>query len=206
MVRLRRCGTMAHAICPGIPAARAPGRCRGGRCSTARRARHHGGCPAGSSDGEEGRALQAYRLYNLALAGQARAGAARILFEHLDSLPSPLAKAQLARRSRSPATTSHVPNRLLPRHSMRRACDWSFDYGSAVRDQAETAVLLKESGVLPDRLAALIGRLPAATPIRSCSAPRNWLGSRAPPGLWRAAMAASAGSPLAARRRTRHRS
>src|SRR6185312_3169183 len=43
----------------------------------------------------EGLASQAYYLYALALGGQPRAGASRILAEGIDKLPTPLAKAQL---------------------------------------------------------------------------------------------------------------
>ena len=39
---------------------------------------------------------------------------------------------------------------------------WYQDYGSAVRDQAAIAVLLKESGLLPDQLNRLIAILPGA--------------------------------------------
>ena len=40
-------------------------------------------------------AAQPYRLYVLALAGQGKPGLARVLYESLDKLPTPLAKAQL---------------------------------------------------------------------------------------------------------------
>jgi len=39
---------------------------------------------------------------------------------------------------------------------------WYRDYGSALRDQLATVVLLKESGLLPQRLAALTAALPGA--------------------------------------------
>ena len=39
---------------------------------------------------------------------------------------------------------------------------WYKDYGSAVRDQLAVAVLLKESGLLPERLTALTAALPGA--------------------------------------------
>jgi uncharacterized protein YfaS (alpha-2-macroglobulin family) len=39
---------------------------------------------------------------------------------------------------------------------------WTLDYGSALRDQLALAVLLKESGVLAERLPEAIGRLPGA--------------------------------------------
>ena len=37
---------------------------------------------------------------------------------------------------------------------------WAADYGTALRDQAAMALLLKESGLLPDRLARLIAGMP----------------------------------------------
>ena len=48
-----------------------------------------------SGDQPEDLAAQAYRLYVLALAGQGRPGAARVLAARIDRLPTPLAKAQL---------------------------------------------------------------------------------------------------------------
>src|SRR5581483_6471230 len=43
-------------------------------------------------DKPEDYAAQSYRLYVLALAGQGRPGAARVIAERLDRLPTPLAK------------------------------------------------------------------------------------------------------------------
>ena len=48
------------------------------------------------SNKPEDKAAQAYRLYVLARAGKGRPGAARILAEDLDRLPTPLAKATSA--------------------------------------------------------------------------------------------------------------
>ena len=48
------------------------------------------------TDKPEAMAEQAYRLLVLAMAGEPRAGAARVLAESADKLPTPLAKAQLA--------------------------------------------------------------------------------------------------------------
>ncbi len=110
----------------------------------------------------EGRALQAYRLYVAALAGQPRAGAERILFEDLDSLPTPLSRAQLGaslalssdrpRAERAFAAAIAAPGRK----------GWEYDYGDATRDAAAVALLLRESGMLADRLPDLLARLPGA--------------------------------------------
>ena len=39
---------------------------------------------------------------------------------------------------------------------------WSFDYGTALRDQVAIALLLKESGLPGDRLARLLDAMPGA--------------------------------------------
>ena len=103
-----------------------------------------------------------YRLYDLARAGSGRPGAARVLAEHLDKLPTPLARAQLGaalalahdqpRAEAAFAAALEAPARKW----------WMADYGTALRDQAAIAVLLRESGLLPDRLASLIAALPGA--------------------------------------------
>ena len=108
----------------------------------------------------EGNALQAYRLYIAALAGQPRAGANRILVESLGDVPTPLARAQLGaalalsndrpRAERAFAAAIAAPGRKT----------WDYDYGDATRDAAGVAMLLKESGLLPDRLPDLLARLP----------------------------------------------
>ena len=110
----------------------------------------------------EGLAEQAYYLYVLAMAGQPRAGANRILAQDLGKLPTPLARAQLAAalalsNDRPRAEAAFTQALAAP---ARR--DWDLDRGSALRDQAAIAVLLKESGMLPDRLAPLLASLPGA--------------------------------------------
>ena len=107
-------------------------------------------------------ATKAYDLYVLALAGQPRAGANRIMAEDLDKLPTPLARAQLAAalalaNDRPRAEAAFAAALAAP---ARR--DWDVDRGSALRDQAAIVVLLKESGLLPDRLQGLLARLPGA--------------------------------------------
>ena len=114
----------------------------------------------GTPDTPEARAAQAYRLHVLALAGRPRPGAARRLLEALEELPTPLAKAQLgaafARAGDRPRAEQAFGAALAA--PARRF--WGYDYGTAARDALATAALLKESGLLPDRLAALGGRLP----------------------------------------------
>ena len=132
-------------------------------------------------DKPENYAAQAYGLYVLALAGQPRGGANRVLFESLDKLPTPLARAQLGaalalgndqpRAERAFAAALDSPERK----------PWFADYGTALRDQAAVAVLLKESGLLPDRLAALLARLPGADtkPTALSTQEQAWLGAAA---------------------------
>jgi uncharacterized protein YfaS (alpha-2-macroglobulin family) len=114
----------------------------------------------GTPDTPEERVAQAYRLYVLSLAGRPRLGAARRLLEQVDELPTPLAKAQLgaafARAGDRPRAEQAFASALAPQ--ARRP--WLYDYGSPERDALAVATLLKESGLLPDRMAALQARLP----------------------------------------------
>ena len=107
-------------------------------------------------------ARRAYRLYVLALGGQARAGSNRVLFEALDKLPTPLSRAQLAAAltlsNDNPRAEAAFKAALADPGRSR----WMADYGSAVRDQAAVAVLLKESGLLGTQLGTLISQLPGA--------------------------------------------
>ncbi len=108
----------------------------------------------------EAKVAQAYRLYVLARAGQGRPGAARVLAEDLDQLPTPLARAQLAAalmlaHDRPRAEAAFTAALAAPARKW-----WYKDYGTALRDQLATVVLLKESGLPPDRLAALTAALP----------------------------------------------
>ncbi|MBN8874021.1 MAG: alpha-2-macroglobulin family protein [Rhodospirillales bacterium] len=106
------------------------------------------------------RATQPYRLYLLARADRGRPGAARVLAERIGRLPTPLAKAQLA------ATLALAHDRPRAEAAFAAALAdtgrrwWGEDYGTALRDQAAIALLLKESGLLPDRLAALLTQMP----------------------------------------------
>ncbi len=107
-------------------------------------------------------ATQPYRLYVLARAGQGRPGAARVLAERIETLPTPLAKAQLGAalalaHDRPRAEAAFAAALAAPARNW-----WSGDYGTALRDQVATALLLKESGLLPDRMARLLAALPGA--------------------------------------------
>lgn len=104
---------------------------------------------------------QAYRLYVLALVGQGKAGAARILAEHPERLPTPLAKAQIA------AALAMAHDTARAEALFKAAIDapgrgnwWAADYGSALRDRLAITVLLIESGVLPERVGPLLATLP----------------------------------------------
>ena len=114
------------------------------------------------SDKPEGMAAQAYRLYVLAMAGQGRPGAARVLAENPGALPTPMARAHVA------AALALAHDQPRAEVMFRAALDspvrrwWPADYGSGLRDLAAMAVLLKESGLLPERLARLVAGLPAA--------------------------------------------
>jgi alpha-2-macroglobulin len=108
------------------------------------------------------RATQPYRLFVLALAGQGRPGAARVLAEQVNDLPTPLAKAQLG----AALALAHDQPRADAAFAASLAAPsrrwWQEDYGTALRDQAATALLLKESGIANDRLARLLQAMPGA--------------------------------------------
>ncbi len=111
-------------------------------------------------DNPEDRAAQAYRLHVLSLAGQPRLGAARRLLENLDALPTPLAKAQLGAAFARAGDQSRAEAAFAAALAAPARQPWLYDYGSAARDALAVAALLKESGLLPDRLAALQAVLP----------------------------------------------
>ena len=107
-------------------------------------------------------AEQAYRLYVLAAAGKGLPGAARVLMESLEQMPTPLSRAQLGAAL---ALAHDQPRAEAAFHAALLAPArgwWQIDDGSAARDQLAMAVLLKESGLLPAELSKLIARLPAA--------------------------------------------
>ena len=110
----------------------------------------------------DAKAAQAYRLYVLARAGQGLPGAARVLAEDLDHLPTPLAKAQLGAALMLAHDQPRAEAALTAALAAPARNWWYKDYGTALRDQLATVVLLKESGVLPQRLTTLIASLPGA--------------------------------------------
>ena len=114
------------------------------------------------NDSPEDLAAASYGLYVLAMAGQGRPGAARVMAERIDRLPTPLAKAQLA----AALALAHDRPRAEAAFTAALAAParrwWHTDYGTALRDQAAIVVLLKESGLLPDRLTRLVAALPGA--------------------------------------------
>ncbi len=113
-------------------------------------------------DKPEDLATQPYRLYVLALAGQGRPGVARVMAEQLDRLPTPLAKAQLG----AALALAHDQPRAEAAFTVALGAParrwWAYDYGTALRDQAAIALLVKESGLLGDRLQRLLTAMPGA--------------------------------------------
>ena len=109
-----------------------------------------------------GLATRAYNLYLLALAGQPRAGANRLLAEDIDKLPTPLARAQVAAALALTNDRPRAEAAFTAALASPQRRDWDADRGSALRDQAAIVVLLKESGLLPNRMPALLASLPGA--------------------------------------------
>ncbi len=118
---------------------------------------------SGNGDNDEGPrapSLNSYRLYLLARAGQGQAGAARVLLEKISTIPTAIARAQLGAalalaHDRARAETAFEVALRVP------AREWApADYGSALRDQLALIVLLRESGIFPDRLPGLVAKLP----------------------------------------------
>jgi len=120
-----------------------------------------------SGDSPEANASQAYRLYVLAMAGRGRPGTVRVLAENLDALPTPLAKAQLGAALAMAHDTQRAEVAFAAAIAATGRRWWHYDYGSALRDQAAVAVLLKESGLLPAQLARLITAMPGADLVAS---------------------------------------
>jgi uncharacterized protein YfaS (alpha-2-macroglobulin family) len=124
------------------------------------------------------RAAQAYALHVLAMAGRPRPGAARVLADQgTERLPTGLARAQLSaallrmgERGRGEA--------LLRDATADPARDWWWqDYGTTLRDAAAMIVLVKETGMLAERIPGLIDRLPAdqTQPARTSTQEQAWL-------------------------------
>lgn len=107
-------------------------------------------------------AAQAYALYDLARAGKNRPGLARVFASDPDNLPTPLARAQVAAALAMAHDTPRAEKLFANALDFRGRKFWYLDDGSALRDQEALVVLLKESGLLPDRLAKLVTELPGA--------------------------------------------
>ncbi|MBR0680483.1 alpha-2-macroglobulin family protein [Roseomonas eburnea] len=129
-----------------------------------------------SADTPEERAAQAYRLHALALAGQPRLGAARRLMENLNELPTQLSRAQLAATFARGGDTVRAEQAFAAALAATGRRFWYYDYGSAPRDALATALLLRESGLMPDRLSQVLNTLPGAafTPLRSSTQEQAW--------------------------------
>ncbi|WP_372622991.1 alpha-2-macroglobulin family protein [Falsiroseomonas sp.] len=113
-------------------------------------------------DRPEQRALQAYRLHVLALAGRNRLGAARRLAEDFSQMPTPLSRAQLAAAFARAGDTARAETMFAAALANSSREFWHVDFGSASRDLLAMAVLLRESGVAGDQLPGLLARLPSA--------------------------------------------
>jgi uncharacterized protein YfaS (alpha-2-macroglobulin family) len=107
-------------------------------------------------------AAQAYALYDLALAGRAPAGAIRVAATTLAQEPTPLARAQIAAALARLGETDQAKAIFTSVLANPGRQYWSDDYGSALRDQLAIAVLIAESGVMPDKLASIRDALPGA--------------------------------------------
>ncbi len=112
---------------------------------------------ASQSDSDDMKgAAKVYAAYVLALAGRAPAGAIRVMQQSDATLPTPLARAQLAAalvRIDEPDAAKAIFQDVLDNPGREF---WAADYGSALRDQAAISVLVRESGLdvtSPERLA-----------------------------------------------------
>ncbi len=115
----------------------------------------------GDDDTPEQRAREAYALYVLALGGEGRIGRARVLFEQIDHLPTPLSRAQLGAALAIGNDRPRADAAFAAAGDGRRD-DWAYDYGDPLRDRAALVVLMSENGASPERLRALLAGLPGA--------------------------------------------
>jgi hypothetical protein len=122
------------------------------------------------------KAVQAYRMHVLAMAGRGLPGAARRLFEVLDQLPTPLAKAQLGAAFARMGDRARAEEAFAAALAAPARRPWYQDYGSATRDTLAVTLLLKESGVFAGRMPELLGRLPGAelTPEAASTQEASW--------------------------------
>ncbi|MDO9709164.1 MG2 domain-containing protein [Paracraurococcus lichenis] len=129
-----------------------------------------------SPDTPEEYAAQAYRVYVQSLAGRPRLGAARRLLERVERLPTPLAKAQLGAAFARAGDRARAEQAFAAALAAPARQPWLYDYGSAARDALAVALLLKEGGVLADRLPEALGRLPGPelTPALANTQEQAW--------------------------------
>lgn len=127
-------------------------------------------------DSPQDRAAQAYRLHALALAGQVRLGAARRLMEALAEMPTQLSRAQLAATFARGGDTARAEQAFTAALAATGRRFWFYDYGSASRDLLATTTLLRESGLLPERLNQAMATLPGPefTPLRTSTQEQSW--------------------------------
>ena len=127
-------------------------------------------------DTPQDRAAQAYRLHAMALAGQVRLGAARRLMEALADMPTQLSRAQLAATFARGGDTARAEQAFTAALAATGRRFWFYDYGSASRDLLATTTLLRESGLLPERLNQVMSTLPGPdfTPDRTSTQEQSW--------------------------------
>jgi uncharacterized protein YfaS (alpha-2-macroglobulin family) len=113
-------------------------------------------------DNAAGIAAETYRLYLLARTAQGRPGYARVLAAQSNRLPTPLARAQLGAALALSHDTPRATAAFAAAFESPNRNWWYADYGTALRDQAAAIVLVKESGLLSDRLSRLVAALPGA--------------------------------------------
>jgi uncharacterized protein YfaS (alpha-2-macroglobulin family) len=154
-------------------------------------------------DSPQDRAAQAYRLHAMALAGQPRLGAARRLIEALDQMPTQISRAQLAAAFARGGDTARAERAFAAALAATGRQFWPADYGSAARDALATATLLRESGLMADRLSAMLTTLPGGelTPFGTSTQEQAWavLAAQVLGQGTRAATVAVNGSALPAR-------
>ncbi len=126
-------------------------------------------------------AARAYALYVLALGGDGRIGRARILYEALDTLPTPLARAQLGAALAIGNDRPRADAAFAAAAGSGDRQFWAFDYGDTLRDQAAIAVLLAENGAPASLLRPVLQRLPGSDlkPDELSTQQQAWLAAAA---------------------------
>jgi uncharacterized protein YfaS (alpha-2-macroglobulin family) len=129
-----------------------------------------------SGEGPEFLATQAARLHALALGGRVRLGAARRLWESLERLPTPLARAQLGAVFARAGDMDRATRGFAAALAAPARRDWLIDYGSAARDALAVLVLLHENTAPAAQLQEAGGRLPGPelTPALASTQEQGW--------------------------------